>query len=323
MPRAKKTSAAELLEELRRDPALRDELLRLLGDGVATRADLGRVFDRLGEHATILERLVEAVSLQGRRLEELTLQVAEQGKRLEEHSRVLQEHSRRLEEHSRILEEHSRRLEELTQRLEEHSRRLEELGQRLEEHSRRLEELGRRLEELTLQVAEQGKRIEEQGKRIEEQGKRIEEQGKRIEEQGKRIEEQGRRIEEAFRRVEAMGARWGLHAESAFREGMRSVLAERFGARVERWEGFDDEGTVYGHPSPVELDLVVQDGEPLLIEVKSHVSRGDVAAFHRKARLYEQKTGKRAAKMMVSPSVEERAFQIAEKLGIEISTSLA
>jgi hypothetical protein len=104
---------------------------------------------------------------------------------------------------------------------------------------------------------------------------------------------------------------------------MRKVLEERFGARVERWEGFDSEGIVFGHPAPVELDVVVRDGGTLLIEVKSHVSRGDLAAFERKARLYEQKTGTRAARIVVSPSVEPRAFQLAEDFGIEVSTSLA
>jgi hypothetical protein len=144
-----------------------------------------------------------------------------------------------------------------------------------------------------------------------------------VEEQGKRIEEQGKRIEEAFRRVEALGARWGLHSEEAFREGMRSVLERRFGARVRHWEGFDQEGVVFGHPASIELDVVVSNGGTLVIEVKSHVSTADLAAFERKTKIYEQQTGGHADRLVVSPSVEPRALQMAQDLGIQVSTSLA
>jgi len=245
MPSRQRTTTAQVISELQTDAALREQFVRALGDGIATKLDLmeqGRILER---HTAVLEELVEAVKEQGKRIEE-------QGKCIEE----------------------------------------------------------------------QGKRIEEQGKRIEEQGKRIEEQAKHVEAQGKRIEEQGKRVEEAFRRVEALGARWGLHSEEAFREGMRSVLEQRFSARVHHWEGFDPEGIVFGHPASIELDLVVSNGGTVVIEVKSHVSSADLAAFERKAKLYEQQTGQHAARLLVSPSVEPRALKMAQDLGIDVSTHL-
>ena len=260
MATAPPSVATQVIEELRREPALRDQFAQVLGDSVATKADIARVLDRLVEQGRILER------------------------------------------HTQVLEEHGRAIQQLTEAVREQGQRIEEQGQRIEE---------------------QGKRIEEQGKRIEEQGKRIEEQGRHIETQGQRIEEQGKRVEEAFRRVEAMGARWGLHTEAAFREGMQSVLTRRFGAEVKHWEGFDPDGIVFGHPASIELDLVVRNGGTLLIELKSHVSRGDLVVFHRKAKIYEQVTGSHAERLVVSPSVEPRARELARDLGIEISTSLA
>jgi hypothetical protein len=274
MPTAPTSVATQVIEELRRDPALRDQFAQVLGDSVATKADIARVLDQLVEQGRILER------------------------------------------HTQVLEAHGQAIQQLTEAVREQGKRIEEQGQRIEEQGKRIEEQGKRIEE-------QGKRIEEQGKHIETQGQRIEEQGRRIEEQGKHIENQGKRVEEAFRRVEAMGARWGLHAESAFREGMQSVLARRFGAEVQHWEGFDPDGIVFGHPASIELDLVVRNGGTLLIELKSHVSRGDLVVFHRKAKIYEQVTGTHAERLVVSPSVEPRARELARDLGIEISTSLA
>jgi hypothetical protein len=214
-----------------------------------------------------------------------------------------------LAEQSRILDRHTTVLERLVAAVEEQGKRIEEQGKRIEEQGKRIEE--------------QGKRIEEQGKRIEEQGRRIEAQGARIEEAFRRVEALGARIEEAFRRVEALGARWGLHSEEAFREGMRSVLERRFGAQVRRWEGFDQEGLVFGRPASIELDLVVSNGGALVIEVKSHVSTADLAAFDRKAKLYEKQTGEHPDRLVVSPSVEPRALQMAQDLGVQVSTSLA
>ncbi len=36
----------------------------------------------------------------------------------------------------------------------------------------------------------------------------------------------------------------------------------------------DDDGLVYGHPSDVEVDVVVRNDTHILVEVKSRVSRG-------------------------------------------------
>jgi hypothetical protein len=53
------------------------------------------------------------------------------------------------------------------------------------------------------------------------------------------------------RHISALGARWGLMAEEAFREGVRGLVEGELGFRVERWVKFDGEGFVYGYPSQV------------------------------------------------------------------------
>ncbi|RLI06649.1 hypothetical protein DRO24_04665, partial [Candidatus Bathyarchaeota archaeon] len=73
--------------------------------------------------------------------------------------------------------------------------------------------------------------------------------------------EHSKHIEGLTRTVQALGARWGFIAEDAFREGMRGIIEEFFGGRVERWIYRDEEGFVFGHPSVVEVDVVVRDGE--------------------------------------------------------------
>ena len=48
------------------------------------------------------------------------------------------------------------------------------------------------------------------------------------------------------RRLDALGARWGLMAEEAFREGLKGFLEKELKLSVKRWTEYGGEGTVYG-----------------------------------------------------------------------------
>jgi len=204
---------------------------------------------------------------------------------------------KRFEEHSKRLEEHSKRLEEMSQRLEEHSKRLEEMSQRLEEHSKRLEEHSSYIGQLI---------------------KRQEEHSERINELMKRQDQGTKRLESA---IGGLGARWGIMSEESFREGLKGILKE-LGLKVERYIDYDTEGTVFGRPEQIELDIVIKDGITLLAEIKSSISREEMYAFQRKVEFYERKKGiKVTRKAVISPFVDPRARPIAERLNIEVYTS--
>jgi len=132
-----------------------------------------------------------------------------------------------------------------------------------------------------------------------------------------------RRIELVERHVSALGARWGLMAESAFRESLRGLLEREFGFKVERWRAYDESGMVFGYPSEVEIDVTVSNEKLILIEVSSHVRASDVLQFRRKAELYERKTGRRPDRLlMVTPYIDEKALEAARRLGIEVYTKV-
>jgi hypothetical protein len=97
----------------------------------------------------------------------------------------------------------------------------------------------------------QEKKWEAQEKRWEterrEQNKKWEAQEKRWVGQEKKWEENQRVINEMLLSIQkldkkheatigALGARWGLHSESAFRKGLRVILEGSFGVKVERYE---------------------------------------------------------------------------------------
>jgi hypothetical protein len=136
-------------------------------------------------------------------------------------------------------------------------------------------------------------------------------------------EDMNRGFELMERRISALGARWGIMAESAFRESLRGLLAKEFGYRVEKWVAFDEKGRVYGYPSEVDLDIAVSDGKLILIEVSSHVRASDVNAFRRKAELYAEKTGRRPDRLViVTPYIDDKALEASKQLEIEIYTKV-
>jgi hypothetical protein len=144
-----------------------------------------------------------------------------------------------------------------------------------------------------------------------------------IEDMNRLREDMNRGFELMERRISALGARWGIMAESAFRESLRGLLAKEFGYRVEKWVAFDEKGRVYGYPSEVDLDIAVSDGKLILIEVSSHVRASDVNAFRRKAELYVEKTGRRPDRLViVTPYIDDKALEASKQLEIEIYTKV-
>jgi len=218
-------------------------------------------------------------------------------------------------------------------RLREDFNRFAELEEkRWEENRRRWEESERRWEENERRWRESEKRWEENAKRWEENNRKWEEAYKRfeaIEEELRKLREDHNKLREDFnrayadlsRRLDALGARWGIVSEEAFREGMKGVVEKVLGvAKVEKWVYYDSSGEVYGKPGVIEVDMVIKDGEHVLIEVKSSISRGDVYEFWRISELYKKVTGSIPRLVMVSPYVDGKARELAESLGIEIYT---
>jgi hypothetical protein len=193
---------------------------------------------------------------------------------------------------------------------------LAELRQMREDFDRRMDEQGRRIEE-------QGRRIEEQGRRIEEQGRRIEEQGRRTEEQGQRIDEHTQALAALQRQIMGLGARWGMMTEDAFRRSVAALFADQPQVHVEHWRHHDSAGTVFGYPADVDMDVVVRDGTLVLIEIKSSISGADVSEFSRRAQLYREVTGRQPSRLlMIGPYVDPRACEVADRLGIELVSSV-
>jgi len=119
--------------------------------------------------------------------------------------------------------------------------------------------------------------------------------------------------------VGALGARWGTAAESSFRNALKAILENRFDVQVLNVTEYDHEGFVFGQPDQVELDVIIKNGEIIICEIKSSMSRSDIYTFNRKVQFYEKQHNCKVTSMMViSPMVDKYAQAVAKKLGIEV-----
>ncbi len=157
----------------------------------------------------------------------------------------------------------------------------------------------------------------------EEQSRRWAEQNTRWDENQATINQMLRSIQDLARKhdstIGALGAQWGLHTEQSFRNTLKGILEEFFDVQVINVVEYDDAGEVFGRPDQVELDLIIKDDLLIICEIKSSMSKGDMYIFDRKVKFYEQKHDRKATRMLViSPMVDERAQNVADKLGIQV-----
>lgn len=179
---------------------------------------------------------------------------------------------------------------EILEKLDKHDRKFNEILAWLKKHDERFEEHDKKFNEIVEELKlHRGK-----------------------------LEEHDLRFDTLIRKLDALGSRWGLMSEKAFRKGLKEILKEYFDAEVEKWIYNDKEGLVFGYPSIIDVDLVVKNGEHLLVEVKSHVNKSDVGALLRKGRLYEKVNNIKPKLAFLTPYIDDDAKEDAKKLGIAI-----
>ncbi|MDP8003043.1 MAG: hypothetical protein RAK17_02520, partial [Caldisphaera sp.] len=90
---------------------------------------------------------------------------------------------------------------------------------------------------------------------------------------------------------------------------------------------YDKEGFVYNEPSEVEIDIVIKDGNIMIIEIMSSLKRGDLPIIKKKKELYEKKTGVKVNQVIaITPFIhdkyQDKVIAMAKDMGIKIITSL-
>ena len=221
----------------------------------------------------------------------------------------------RFDQMMRIIQQ---QLAEIQQLREEQNRKWEEQNRKWEEQNRKWEENQRQLRELEQKSDERWEANQHQWLELKrESDERWEANQRVINQMLESIQKLDKKYDQT---LGALGTRWGLHSEDTFRNAISGILKEfPSGVEVIHVNEFDDSGEVFGRPDQIELDLIIRNGQLLIAEIKSSMSRGEMYLFERKARFYEKRHQRTAQRLIViSPMVDKRAQTIATKLGITV-----
>jgi len=208
--------------------------------------------------------------------------------------------------------------DESIRKLYEGLRRLrEDFVKKSEEHDRSIKRLYEELKRLREDFV---KKSEEHDKSI----NRLYEELRRLREDfNKLYAYTEKRFSEFSLRLDALGAGWGIFSEEAFRSGLKSILEKYFNAKVERKIINDNKGKVFGEPAIVEMDIVIVNEEHIIVEIKSHVGKSDIATLLRMGSLYEELEGVKPKLMIISPYVDNRAMEFALRKNVEVHTRIS
>jgi hypothetical protein len=177
--------------------------------------------------------------------------------------------------------------------------------------------------EQIVELAQAQKRTEERVEELAQAQKRTEERVEELAQAQKNTQDELTLFRRTFTsQIGGLGARWGLQTEEAFRQGMRAILQE-VGFTTERFVAQDSGGEVFGYPEQIELDVVIQNGKVIVIEIKSSLDKANTYLFARKVAFYSRQSGKSVdRKLIVTPYADTRAKEIGMQLGIEICTDI-
>jgi hypothetical protein len=286
-PDLKKTIQEMLPQLIAEDPLVRDFVLRTVSNYYAGKEETESRFDRmLAELQRDREAQARKWDEQDRKWDEFQ---QEQARKWDEQNckwdEFQQEQARKWDEENRKWDEQNRKWDEFQQ---EQARKWDEQNCRWQENQQRLDQT----------QAEQNRKWEENQQQ----------QAQILAELRKQSTTMG-----------AIGARWGLRSEASFRNALKGILEQSFGVEVTNVVEYDDTGAVFGRPDQVELDLIIKNGELIVCEIKSSISKPDLYAFDRKVAFYEKRHQRQATrKIVISPMVHPQAQPIAPRLGIEL-----
>jgi hypothetical protein len=120
-------------------------------------------------------------------------------------------------------------------------------------------------------------------------------------------------------RLSIVGNRWGINAEMAFKEGMKTIVEKEFGWKVTKWRYEGILPDIHPKRDKYEIDVVISDSEVILVEIKGSASEADVLKFYDNVRAYERVNGVKAKrKVLIVALAYPDARLEAQKYGIEL-----
>ena len=185
-------------------------------------------------------------------------------------------------------------------------RNLTEAQEKLATAQERTEQKVEKLAEAQEKLTTAQERTEQKVEKLAEAQEKLATAQERTEQKVEKLAEAQERTEYGLQRLEkslsdqisALGSRWGIYNEGVFRSTMYGVLQELDGVTVH--EGF------YGGR---QVDVVIRNGEHILLEITSRMHAKDIDKLYQSAEDYEAQEGVRPKLMVATSYISPKLMQ--------------
>jgi hypothetical protein len=262
-----------------------------------------------------------------------------------------EEQKRGFEQQEKRADEHDKRFDRQDERFDRQDERFDRQDERFDRQDERSDRIEQRIEELR---AEQNRRFDEHDRRFERQDERFDEHDRRFDRIEAKLAEHDRRFDQIdktllgmkrdiaklqagqdslrqrFDRQEAwmmivsgeLGNTTGIHLEQVFATALAfglnnpDIVPENIRLRQKL---VDTEGRFFDPGETTEVDILVQNGQLIVFEVKSKADVDDVRIFSWKYRLIrEQNPGTTVRGVMVVLAITDEVRERCARYGLEL-----
>ncbi len=223
-------------------------------------------------------------------------------------------------------EDLARILEEIRISREETNKRFEAMDKRFEAMDKRFEAMDKRFEAIQEQMDKRfdamDKRFEAMQEQMDKRFEAMQEQmDKRFEAVDRRFEEQTKALNRLGMSIRTIGSRWGIETEVTIRNTLRELLLKNLKvAKIDEYKIKDKEGRIGAPNANIQIDCVIRNGKPLLIEIKSSADEAHVDRFYKIGELYAEKEGITPELLFVAVIMKEKGEIRCKQLGIQLIT---
>jgi len=201
-----------------------------------------------------------------------------------------------------------KRFEAVDKRFEAVDKRFEAVDKRFEAVDKRFEAVDKRFEEL----------IQLMDKRFEAVDKRFE---RMLEQMDRGFEEARKERSEIKTSISTLGMRAGFQLEKAILDLLNDKIIQKNIniSKIKKVELVDKEGKIFYKNFNTDIDVLIENGNRILIEIKFKPDNRDIFHLMKTAELYKYQTGKDYDNLMIiCMEITQRNFQEATKQGISV-----
>ena len=213
-----------------------------------------------------------------------------------------------------IIQQNTHRLDRLEQSAIEADKRLTRLENLAERAENRLDRLEKAVAENTQAIKQLGQRVDHLEVKVDRLEVKVEQNTQAIEKLEVKVDQLDQKMTDGFKQlsnqIANLGSRWGVQNESIWRQTIATLLEKSYGVTVKRLDLGTDE-----------IDVLVSNGDHILIEITSRFHSRDVVKVVRKRQLYTDQVQAPTRFIIAAAAIHSKVTQQLMGLGFEVIES--